>query len=424
MKKIIGYFVLVIILAALGWGIYSRLSAEQDSSGRKRGDRAVAVAVEIQDIKAAPVRDYSVFTGTLLPKSSLSVMPKVSARVEKIRFRMADHVKSGDVVAELDNKEFSLDVQQAAASLAAAQGLLLETNASLTSAREEFARTKALTDKKISPASEYDSALAFVNVQEARLASARSQIALRESALESANVKLSYAVVTAAWDNSSPDEVMTVSVRFVDEGTLIRANEPILTLLNIRVLDAVINVDERNYTRLVKNMPVKIIADALPGRNFSGTISRISPLLMENSRQANVEIEIANNEEILKPGMFVRAEIEFARHEGATVVPVGAIAKRDGVMGVFLVVAAPAETGGGPGARGDGKGATGNVVKFIPITIGITDGELVEILDPPLTGSVVTLGQHLLEDGSAIILPVKNEPQEKSGQGGRKGPNK
>ena len=114
---------------------------------------------------------------------------------------------------------------------------------------------------------------------------------------------------------------------------------------------------------------------------------RIAPLLKEKSREARVEIEVANSEIFLKPGMFVRVQIEFDQHENATVVPTGAIVKRNGAQGVFL-------------ADLQRKSA-----RFVPITTGIVTGDRAEVVAPPLSGHVVSLGHHLLEDGAPIIIP-------------------
>ncbi len=118
-----------------------------------------------------------------------------------------------------------------------------------------------------------------------------------------------------------------------------------------------------------------------------------SPLLKETSRQARAEIEISNPDILLKPGMFVRVRIEFDRHDNATVIPVSSLVNRDGRQGVFL--ADPKEM----------------KAVFVPVTVGLVSGDLAEILDPPLTGSIVTMGQHLLEDGGSIILPGSSPPQ-------------
>ena len=88
--------------------------------------------------------------------------------------------------------------------------------------------------------------------------------------------------------------------------------------------------------------------------------------------------------------MFVNVQIEFATHSDVTIVPVSSVVKRDNQQGVFL-------------ADVEHKTA-----QFIPVKVGITSGEVAEIIDPPsLSGSVVILGQHLLVHGSPIILPQR-----------------
>jgi multidrug efflux pump subunit AcrA (membrane-fusion protein) len=85
--------------------------------------------------------------------------------------------------------------------------------------------------------------------------------------------------------------------------------------------------------------------------------------------------------------MFVRVEIEFGRHDAATVIPQNALVKRDSQQGVFLVDSQEMK------------------VRFVPVTLGIVNANVVEVVRPSLSGVVVTLGNHLLEDGSAVILP-------------------
>jgi hypothetical protein len=85
--------------------------------------------------------------------------------------------------------------------------------------------------------------------------------------------------------------------------------------------------------------------------------------------------------------MFIKAQIHFDQHENATVVPVAAIVRRNGIQGLFVADIK------------QGK------ARFVPITVGIVNDTQAEIIAPPLTGEVVTLGHHLLEDGGTIILP-------------------
>lgn len=85
--------------------------------------------------------------------------------------------------------------------------------------------------------------------------------------------------------------------------------------------------------------------------------------------------------------MFVRVGIEFSRSEGATLIPVDALTKRDSREGVFLL------------------NEEKDTADFVPVTVGIVNGERAEILEPALAGLVVTVGQHLLEDGTPVVVP-------------------
>jgi len=107
-----------------------------------------------------------------------------------------------------------------------------------------------------------------------------------------------------------------------------------------------------------------------------------------------VEVEIRNSEGLLKPGMFVRAQIEFARHEDVTIIPTASLVSRNERQGVFIADMDALK------------------VRFVPVTAGVINGEDTEIIEPKLSGMVVTMGHHLLEDGSAIILPGRSRPVE------------
>jgi len=212
-----------------------------------------------------------------------------------------------------------------------------------------------------------------------------AQVTQKEAALNAAQVRFSYTQIRALWEDG--DEARIVGERFVDEGEMLKANDPIVSVLEIHLLTAVIHVIERDYSQVRTGQEAVIATDAFPEKSFPGTIIRVAPILRETSRQARVEIEVANPQRLLKPGMFIRARIEFAKHDDATVVPVAALARRGGQQGVFV-----ADT-------------QKRKALFVPVTLGIAHNGLAEVLKPPLSGEVVTLGQHLLEDGSAIILP-------------------
>ena len=189
----------------------------------------------------------------------------------------------------------------------------------------------------------------------------------------------------------------------MDEGAMLAPNASIVSVLDIDTLVAVIYVIERDYPKIQIGQTGTMTTDAYRGRTFPCKVVRVAPLLKETSREARVEMAVPNKEGLLKPGMFVRVEIELTRKDGATIVPISALTKRNGNQGVFLVDVAERK------------------VHFSPVTLGIVNKEWAEVLDPPLSGDVVTLGHHLLEEGSTIIL-TDRKPGAKADGGGEEDP--
>ncbi|MCB9638196.1 MAG: efflux RND transporter periplasmic adaptor subunit [Myxococcales bacterium] len=193
-----------------------------------------------------------------------------------------------------------------------------------------------------------------------------------------------------------------VGERLVDEGSLVQPNAPMLTLLDIRSVIAVIYVTEKDYIRLRVGQPAYATTYVYKNRTFAGKVVRIAPMLKESSRLARVEIEIHNEDLALKPGMFVRLRVEYARYPKATLIPRIALVQRDDKSGVFHV---------------DPKK---KVASFLPLKLGVQTVSTVQVLTP-LAGQVVTLGYHLLRNGSKIQIGSKDAKKGKKGKGGKKG---
>lgn len=389
MKKkpiLIGIAAVFVIL--IGWQVYQK--AFKSSGGPSREPMIPPVAVEITAIKKAAIRDVGNFTGTLIPKSKFTIAPKISGRLQKLMVNIGDRVEHGQLIAVLDDEEYSQQLIQAQADLKVAQANLEESLSSLNMAERELERVQELHKKGIAADSELDAAKGVYTTQGSRNKVALAQVANREAALKAAQVRLSYTKIRASWETKG--EFRVVGERFVDEGAMLMMNTPILSILEIDPMIAVIHITDKDYFRIKKDQSAIIGNDALPGKSVPGKIARIAPLLQETSREARIEIEFPNQEELFKPGMFINAQIEYTMHADTTVVPMSAVVKRDNQQGIFL-------------ADIENKKA-----QFVPVKIGIADSELAEIVEPPaLSGFVVTMGQHLLVDGSPIILPEEGQ---------------
>ncbi len=394
MKKKIVYVVLIVFLGLLGWQIYTRMSASGKPKTVERGKNPVAV--EVKEVQKRTLKDLGLFTGTLYPKSQFIAAPKVAGRLEKLLVKIGDRVKKDQLIATLENAEYVQQVDQARAELDVARANFEESRSSLDIARRELERAKTLREKKIASESELDAADAQFKAQDAKHKVSLAQVAQKEAALKAAQVRLSYTQIRASWEEG--DESRVVGERFVDEGAMLAPNASMVSVLDISTLIAVIHVIERDYSKISTGLEGRVSTDAFPERTFPARVVRIAPLLKETSRQARVEMEILNPGNLLRPGMFIRVQIEFANYPDATVLPLNALVKRNGQQGVFVADLQEMKA------------------KFLSVKVGMMNSEWAQILEPALSGSVITLGHHLLEEGSDIMLPAA-KPAAAAGEG-------
>ncbi|MFP4237157.1 MAG: efflux RND transporter periplasmic adaptor subunit, partial [Desulfonatronovibrio sp.] len=290
----------------------------------------------------------------------------------------------------LESEEYLQQVQGARAELEVARANLGESASELEVSEKELSRALRLVESATLSQSELDQIQGAYDVNRARHEVAKAQVRQKEAALEAARVRLSYTKIIARWDHSP--ETRVVGRRLTDEGSMLQANEPVVSIVNTEKLIAVVNVIERDFPFIRVGQTALVTADAYPEKTYQGEIVRFAPVLEEASRQGRVEVLLSNADGLLAPGMFARVRLEFSRHEDVVSVPVESIVRLQGQQGVFLA-------------------DTENMkAQFVPVTVGLIDNGLAEIVEPRVEGLVVTLGHHLLEDGMDIIIPgLKNE---------------
>lgn len=374
----------ILALAALGVATYLYFGSPSGEEKGKSRDRVAAVAVAPIERRAIELR--RVFSGALEAHSKFVVAPKVAGRVIEIPVDIADSVSRGDPVAILDDAEFEQAVRQAEADLAVAQANLAEAASALEITLRSDQRITTLRERGIASETEYDNVQAELLARQAKVKVAEAQVIRAESSLESARIRLGYTRITADW--AGDEDRRVIAERYVDEGETVSANEPLLMIVELDPITAVIFVTERDYSLLQPGQAALFYTDAFPDQAYEGKIKRISPVVRESSRQARVELSLDNPDGDLKPGMFVRADITLQRVEDATVIPYASIARRGPDEGTFVVSPDSA------------------TVRWQTVKTGIRSGEFVELLDArQLSGRVVTLGQHLLDDGAPITIP-------------------
>lgn len=395
MKKIL-WIALVVLVLLISWRLFQRFTKASETGNNQRGKSGMATPVEISPVKITTMQDIGRFGGSLRPLAAYSLAPRVSGRLEKLLVHLGDKVTNGQVVAVLDDAIYQQELEQARAELAVTQAQVEQLRLALKASEGTWNSVKNLFDKNYESQAvmdkadaEHASALAKYNI-------AQADVQRAQAVFNKAKIQMSYTQIKASWSGGSKTRL--VGERFANEGDLLSANSPIMTLVDNSVVIAEIDVIERDYTRIKIGQPVEILTDAYPEQSFPGKLVRLAPVLQEASRQARAEIDIPNTGGLLKPGMFVKVQIVYAQHKNVTTVPIAALVQRDNKTGVFLA------------------DKTALTVRFVPLKVGIRDDVNAEVVEPVLTGDVVTLGQEQLQDGGNIKLPQPEE-NDKDGKG-------
>ena len=384
MKKLVLAFV---IGAAIIWAGMSLIGKQSAGDKKKAGGRGgqVVVAIETGNVTHGDMNDEGIFSGSIEAESKFQVAPKISGRIKKVNFDIGDTIKNGDIVAELDDEELVLAVRQAESALEIAKANYNESGELLQISKKEYERVQTMRKQKVASEVEVENASADFKTRSAKHLVNKSQLSQSETSLAQEKLKLDHSKVDASWNSGSDSRF--VAERFLNEGAMITANTPLISVIDIDTLKIVIDVVERDYFRIYKDMEATIFPTALPGKSFRAKVSRVAPMLDETSRQARIEMTIDNKNHELKPGMFITARVIYGTHLNTTIVPIEALVTRNDKDGVFVVDEAA------------------KVAKFVPVTVGYRNTTQAEIVEPAVTGRVVVLGQHLLEDGMAIRIP-------------------
>ncbi len=195
----------------------------------------------------------------------------------------------------------------------------------------------------------------------------------------------------------SPIDGMVIK-KFLDKGSQVEPSVspimrvPVIMVANIDRIKVLVNVSEKYLGRLKEKAEAKVKVDAYPDEVFLGEITRIAPLVDLSTRTAEVEIEIANKEHQLKPGMFARVDIILKKKENSLIVPIQAVLSENNRKFVFVV--------------------NGSVAHKKKVKTGIYQKDFVEIVEGLSVGEdVIIEGNYGLKDGANVFIETKGNAQ-------------
>ncbi len=412
MRKSVVLGLFIAALALAGVVVYNR-GADPAGSGAPgggsgfggRGGARPPMPVEFADVKRKAVAEQIVVVGNLIGEATVEVVPRVNGRLQSVDVKLADPVRRGQVIARVEDREIQEQVRQAEASFQVSQASIRQREADLKLAKTNLDRSRSLYERQLLPQQTFDDTEARYQAALAQVDLAKAQFEQAKARLDELRITLSNTLIVSPVDGF-------VAKRHLDPGAFASTNAPVASVVDISRVRMVANLVERDVRRVPVGTAAQVEVDAFPGEKFTGRVSRVAPVFDPATRTAEMEIEVPNPGFRLKPGMYSRVQLTVDTRDNALTIPRAALVALDGKNGVFIAVQQDSGTAtrtsgstgqGQPGAQGGG--AAPMTVKFLPVEVGIRDGENIEVTGGITEGArVITTGAGALRDGDRVVL--------------------
>jgi RND family efflux transporter MFP subunit len=365
-----GFVLLAGGLTLGGWGKYS-LKQEVTTTAKQQHDFVASLHVATIEANLATIS--VTLPGTTAAFAAANIYARATGYIAKRNVDIGDRVKAGALLAALAVPELDHQISQNEATLDQLKSTLQQTQANRDLAQVTWDRNSSLVQKGWVTPQQGDTDRLNLQARVAGVAVAEANIASQENLLKVLRQNRDYALVVAPFDG-------VITQRNVDVGSLVQGNAASGTFMFEMMQDNVIRV--RVYVPqdaafgVAPGIDVVIRVPELPDREFPGTVTRIADALQSGTRTLLTEIDIANPDGALAPGIYCTVELRIPRKTPSLLVPADAIIfNRNGIQ-VAVVNDGKAEL-----RKVNVKRDLGTRVE---VDSGIKAGDQV-ILNPPVT---------------------------------------
>ena len=371
-------------------------SCKKDKEGSATQDLP---QVKITTVKSQSVGQSETYTATVESDVKNNIAPNSPMRIRKILVEVGDKVGKGQVVALLDatnQNQMEMQIQSQQSSIKGQQANYQALIANIRSYEAQVQQTKIEADRMDAlykaggiSKSENEAIQLQLNTQQRALEAQREQLNAQRAAIsaQEAQLKGLHTQSAALAENNKLVSPISgyVTARNYDAGDM-TGNLPVVTIEQTNPVKIYLNVSETFYKKVKKGMPVVIELDAYEDRAFGGHVSIVYPTIDQMSHTFQVEVTINNDDQMVRPGMFARATIDF-EYKNHVVVPDEALVKQMGAGDRYVYV----------------YDASSNTVKYQKVELGRHIGDKYEIISGVKPNDkVVIAGQSRLADGKKV----------------------
>jgi HlyD family secretion protein len=401
-------------------------------------------------------------SGEIKPKTYVNIGANAFGKITHLFVKEGDHVKKGQLLAQLENVQSSADVNANQASLQAAETDLLAADAALKTSQADLLRAQADYDRNkldwdraqnlfkdgLISKSDFDSrrdtwatASAGLNQAQARVAQAKAQkdsadkhVAQNKATLTRFTDVLSKASYSAPFDGV----ITNLPVREGETVVIGIQNSPgstLMTLADMSVITAEVKVDETDIVNVHLGQPADVSIDAIPNKTFHGTVSEIGDNAIvrstgvatsqqtsasEEAKDFKVVVTLTDPPEDLRPGLSTTAKITTASRASALSIPIQALTVRTKAQlaqdknppgSVHAAAPAPNDAAKEKDEKDDIQGVfviRNKKAEFVPVTTGISGTTDIEVLSGLKDGDEIVTGSYkvlrTIRSGSGVKI--------------------
>ena len=326
---ILALVAIALIVAGFFKGYLPRQRREDVLAAEAKAGASAAPLVSVQHVKRADAVAKLILPGNIQAVTEAPVMARSTGYIRKRNVDIGDRVAAGQVLAEIEAPELDQQIRQAKAAVDQAASAIQQAEASLQQGRTNanLARVTAqrwanLSAKGVVSKQENDTYQAQAQAQQANVQALEKAVAAARSNAAAAEANLARLSQLKTYQEVRAPFAGVITVRNVDLGALVNeGNTMLFRLAQTGRLRTYVNVPQNNADTVRVGQAATLTIPDLPGRKFQGTVARTANALDPTSRTMLVEVQVANADGTLMPGMYTLVDLALPRKDPPMLIP-------------------------------------------------------------------------------------------------------
>ncbi|MBO0752985.1 MAG: efflux RND transporter periplasmic adaptor subunit, partial [Bradyrhizobiaceae bacterium] len=278
--------------------------------------------VRVATVKSSGDTISVTLPGTTEAFEAASIYSRTSGYIAKRRVDIGDHVKTGDLLAEITAPELDHQIAQAQATIVQTEAALRQAEANREIARVTWERDSKLLEKGWVTKQQGDQERLTLLAQESAVAVAHANLEAQKAQLMVLEQRKAYQRVVAPFDG-------VVTARNIDNGSLVSGDATggtsMFTVMHSDVIRIQLYVPQDEAFGLKAGVEATVRVPELPGHDFKGAVTRIASALQPGTRTLLTEIDVPNRDDLLTPGTYCQVELKIPRRTPSLILPAEAI---------------------------------------------------------------------------------------------------